>query len=243
MYTKWFFLDKALWNNSFSYDKRKNKKLYIPNIIKIKNFEEIKLQDDIEKIAFEDFDFDWNLSTNYGLKNFYRIPWKDKEIILVDNHNHVFYFWYEARKNWIITNGSTLYHIDEHSDLKDNKKYISKTDSKNLKKVFEFTNYSLNVWDYIIPAKNEWLIDKIIEIRNSYNIDSYLKNPIKNKNTSIILNLDLDFFEPNLDYIDYEIKKKVILDIAKKADIITISSSPFFIDQNLAIEVFKDLFN
>jgi len=59
---------------------------------------------------------------------------------------------------------------------------------------------------------------------------------------NIILNLDLDFFQPDLDFIDYELKKEVILDIAKKADMITISTSPFFIDQNLAIKVFKDLF-
>jgi hypothetical protein len=58
----------------------------------------------------------------------------------------------------------------------------------------------------------------------------------------VVLNLDLDFFQPDLDYIDYELKKKVILDIAKKADIITVSTSPFFIDQNLAVKVFKDIF-
>jgi hypothetical protein len=46
-----------------------------------------------------------------------------------------------------------------------------------------------------------------------------------------------------LDFIDYELKKKVILDITKKATVITVATSPFFIDQNLAIKVFKDLFN
>jgi hypothetical protein len=39
------------------------------------------------------------------------------------------------------------------------------------------------------------------------------------------------------------LKKKVILDIAEKASIITVSSSPFFIDQKLAIKVFKDIFS
>jgi hypothetical protein len=67
-------------------------------LIDAKDFEEIKLQDDFEKIAFEDFDFDSKLSTNYGLKNFYRFNIKGKEVILFDNHNHAFYFWYEARK-------------------------------------------------------------------------------------------------------------------------------------------------
>jgi len=67
-------------------------------LIDAKDFEEIKLQDDFEKIAFEDFDFDSKLSTNYGLKNFYRFKIKGKEVVLFDNHNHAFYFWYEAHK-------------------------------------------------------------------------------------------------------------------------------------------------
>jgi len=45
-----------------------------------------------------------------------------------------------------------------------------------------------------------------------------------------------------LDFIDYELKKKVVLDVSKKANIITISTSPFFINQELAINVFKDIF-
>jgi hypothetical protein len=46
----------------------------------------------------------------------------------------------------------------------------------------------------------------------------------------VILNLDLDFFSDEMEYIDYEKKKRIILDIAQKSKLITISSSPFFID-------------
>jgi hypothetical protein len=59
----------------------------------------------------------------------------------------------------------------------------------------------------------------------------------------IILNLDLDFFQPDLDFINFELKKKVILDIAKKSSIITVSTSPFFINQELAVKKFKDIFS
>ena len=54
--------------------------------------------------------------------------------------------------------------------------------------------------------------------------------------------MDLDFFEPNLDFIDYELKKKVVLDAFEKSDVVTICTSPFFIDQNLALQVFYDIF-
>ena len=241
MYKKPFYLKEALWNNAFSYEQRENKKLYIPSLIQIDNFDQIKLQEDKEKIAFEDFWFDDILSTNYWLENFYKIDWKGKNIYLFDNHNHAFYFWYLARNEWIISDNNTLIHIDEHADTRDNDKHLLKPDSKNLQKVFEFTNKLLNVGDYIIPAQQEGIIWDIIQIRNTSNLEDYLKNKDKYSD-NIILNLDLDFFQPDLDFIDYELKKKVVLDAARKAKIITVSTSPFFINQELAIKVFKDIF-
>ncbi len=59
---------------------------------------------------------------------------------------------------------------------------------------------------------------------------------------NMILNLDLDFFSPDLDWIDSDPKKKVILHLAKQAKYITIATSPFFIDQDRAIEVMRDVF-
>jgi len=248
-YKEWFFLDKELWNNAFSFGLRKNKKLYIPSIIDIdiNELDKIEIQDDKSKIAFEDFDFDDKLSTNYGLKNFYRIKVKWKEIILFDNHNHAFYFWYEARNRWLIWDNNLLFHIDEHADTRDNNKYISKEDSSDLSKVFEFTNYVLNVGDYIIPAEKEWIIWKTIQIRNTKNLNDYVSNYYwklldKTSDSGIILNLDLDFFQPDLDFIDYDLKKKVVLDAFDKADFVTVCTSPFFINQKLAIDVFKDIF-
>ena len=242
-YKEWFFIDKPVWNNEFSFEQRINKRLYVPDIIDldINDLDQIKIQNDKEKIAFEDFWFDDKLSTNYGLKNFYRIKIKWKEIVLFDNHNHAFYFWYEARNRWIIGDNNTLIHIDEHADTRDNNKIILKPDSLDLEKVFTFTNEFLNVGDYIIPAQKEWLIWDIIQIRNTNNLEEYIsKSKFSSKN--IILNLDLDFFQKELDFIDYDLKKKVILDAVEKASFITVCTSPFFIEQDLAIKVFKDLF-
>lgn len=244
MYKKWFFIEKPVWNNEFSYEKRKNKKIFVPSLIEAKDFSEIKLQDDKEKIAFEDFDFDDKLSTNYWLKNFYKFKIKWKEIILFDNHNHAFYFWYEARKKWIIWNKNILIHIDEHADTRDNNKFINREETQYLQKVFDFTNFVLNVWDYIIPAQKEGIIWEIFQVRNTQNLEDYLEKFGKNfiKKEKIILNLDLDFFQPDLDFIDFDLKEKVVLDAFEKADFITVCTSPFFINQNLAIEKFKNIF-
>ena len=245
MYKKWFYIETPIWNNEFSFEKRQNKKLFVPSLIDTKDFEEIKLQDDFEKIAFEDFDFDNKLSTNYGLKNFYRFNIKGKEVVLFDNHNHAFYFWYEAHKNWIIWDNNLLIHIDEHADTRDNFKNISTLDSLDLQKVFEFTNFVLNVWDYIIPAQKQGLVWDILQIRNTQNLEDYIaqKDDLKKNYNWIILNIDLDFFEPELDFIDYDLKEKVILDAFEKSDFVTVCTSPFFIEQNLAIWIFKKIFS
>ena len=243
MYNKWFFIESPVWNNEFSFDKRQNKKLFVPEIIEAKSFGEIKFQDDLEKIAFEDFDFDNKLSTNYWLKNFYRFQMWWKEVVLFDNHNHAFYFWYEARSRKIIWDKNILIHIDQHADTRDNDKIISKSDSKSLEKVFDFTNFVLNVWDYIIPAQKEGIIENIVQIRNTKNLEDYLQNFSNKKNNSkIILNLDLDFFASELDFIDFELKKEVILDVFEKASYVTVCTSPFFVDQGLAVEKFKEIF-
>lgn len=82
--------------------------------------------------------------------------------------------------------------------------------------------------------------EDVIQIRDSYNLEKYFTLDLKGKD--IILNLDLDFFQPELDFIDYDLKKKAVLDAADKASIITVATSPFFINQDLAIQVFKDIF-
>ena len=272
MYSKPFYITENIGNNSLSFDKRKNPKLYVPNLIKINSFDEIMLlKENPEKITFQDFWFDGELSTNFWLENFYEIEYNppltpafntkggenNVKIYLFDNHNHALYFWYLAKKEWKIKDWATLYHIDEHADYREPKTVLEKTD---LQSIFEYTNFSdINVWNYIIPAEKEWLIWKTVQIRNTQNLEDYLEKcrdtpcgyPENEQRgypqgvslqNNLILNLDLDFFQPDLDFIDYELKKKVVLDIAKKADIITVSTSPFFIDQELAIKVFKDLF-
>lgn len=233
MYIKDFYITNPVWNNALSFDKRENKKLYVSSLINSSN---IELWD---KIVFEDYDFENKLISAKWLRNFYKIKWKNKYIYLFDNHNHAFYFWYLARNEWIIWNNNILYHIDEHTDTRIPEKFISKEDARDLFKVFEYTNFCLNVGNYIIPAQKEGIISEVVQIRSENDLTNFSSNNLWD---NIILNLDLDFFEPNLDYIDYDLKKKVILDIAKKAQVITVATSPFFIDQELAIKVFKDLF-
>ena len=133
----------------------------------------------------------------------------------------------------------------KHADTRDPGKYLLKPDSEDMEKVFHYTNFFLNVGNYIIPAEKEGIIWDTVQIRGEGALDMYNDGEftdLQQEGRNIILNLDLDFFEPELDFIDYNLKKQVILDIAHKADIITVCTSPYFIDQQRALEVFKDIF-
>ncbi|MBW7954228.1 UPF0489 family protein [Candidatus Gracilibacteria bacterium] len=237
MYENSFYIEKKVGNNELSFDLRQNKKLFVPKLIEIKNFDEIIIGDEI---VFEDYDFDNKLISAKGLKNFYKFYWNNIEVYLFDNHNHAFYFWYLAKNNNLIQENSLLFHIDEHSDMRKPKNIIEKSNLNDLEKIFDYTNFELNVGNYIIPALENNLFSDVVQIRDTKSLLDYDFNKIYSND--IVLNLDLDFFEPNLDFIDYELKKEVILDIAEKSKLITIATSPFFIDQKLALKVFFDLF-
>jgi hypothetical protein len=63
-----------------------------------------------------------------------------------------------------------------------------------------------------------------------------------NANPNSILNLDLDFFAPEMDFIDEEKKISLIRYLIPQVKCITIATSPFFIDQDLAIGKLRNIF-
>ena len=58
-----------------------------------------------------------------------------------------------------------------------------------------------------------------------------------------VLDIDLDIFSKDMDYIPYEFRLNKIKELIKGAKVITIASSPYFIEQDYAIKVLKELFN
>ena len=127
MYNKPFLITDNASNNSFSYDKRKSPSIFVTDIID-GGLSDVQAGDEI---VFEDFDENGGLKSCTGLKHFVRFqhPTSGKPIIVVDNHNHVFYFWHEARQGGLLQNNSTLIHIDQHKDMREPSGYLSKQDS------------------------------------------------------------------------------------------------------------------
>jgi len=61
------------------------------------------------------------------------------------------------------------------------------------------------------------------------------------KSKSLIVNVDLDFWTSEMDYIDPKLKNQRTKEWMAVADFITIATSPFFIDQTLALRTLKRL--
>lgn len=68
----------------------------------------------------------------------------------------------------------------------------------------------------------------MIRIENEFQLDQY-KNYSPGANT--VLNIDLDFFAPEMDFIPEEKKFKLIRKLLPKVQCVTIATSPYFIDQ------------
>lgn len=227
---KGFSIDSEVGNNAFSFSQRKNKSIYVAPLIK-GNLSDLKVAD---HISFSEVvnQVEYNFS---GLNSFLHWKFNNKEVFIFDNHNHAFFFWAYAFQNKIIGFGETLVHIDQHTDMRIPDQLINKNSFQNAQNVFEYTNFVLNVGNFIQPALNIGLFKSIKIIDSSYAFE-------KDISGSIVLDIDMDLFSKDLEYIDHSLKIRKIKKYINQAKFITIATSPFFIDQKFAIEKIKELF-
>jgi DNA helicase IV len=244
MYEKPFSITKPVSNNTFSFDKRVSPKLYVPSVIE-GTAEDVQIG---HEIVFEDIDNEGFYQSCVGLKHFVKMrhPETGASMVIVDNHNHVFYFWYEAWHQGRIDRGMPLIHIDAHKDTRKPERNLTHEEASDLQKVFEYTNSVLNVGNYIPPAMQEGLIGALISVTSEDELfkigESEDYNPRHTEKTKFLLNIDLDFWAPEMNYIDENKSLQIIRKLMEKAAMITIATSPFFIDQKRAIEIFRKLF-
>ena len=224
-----FYIEKPIGNNIFSYEERENKKIYIPKLIE-GNLDDVKIGD---KIVFNEIDEEKEIKAK-GLKNMVKYNIDQKDVYIFDNHNHALYFWIKSLKKDKFNKGCKLVHVDQHKDMREPDDYSVNMDS--IEDVFTYTNEVLNVGNFIQPALKHNIFSEVVIIDSSYGFDLDIKG-------EYVLDIDLDIFSKDMDYIPYEIKICKIQNLIKKAKVITIASSPFFIDQEYAIKVLKELFN
>lgn len=221
-----FYIDKALGNNAFSYTKRKQNKIYVAPLIE-GTLGDLHIGD---KIAFSEMENETEKNC-YGLNSYLYFRYGKKDIFIFDNHNHAFFFWICGFLQNRIALNSTLLHIDQHKDMRTPEKPPPFTLQKelSLNAVFNYTNFELNVGNYIQPAMELGLYKKIEIIDGAVDFHKVI-------NFDFILNIDMDIFSSDMAYISDDIKLNFIKAMIKKSNFITIATSPYFIEQAKAID-------
>jgi hypothetical protein len=224
-----FYIEKPVGNNIFSYNDRTNKKIYVPKLIE-GNLSHVKVGNEV---VFSEIDFEEEINA-IGLENMVKFNYKNKDVYIFDNHNHAFYFWMKSFKKGMFNKGCKLVHIDQHKDMREPENYD--VDIDNINDVFRYTNYVLNVGNFIKPALYHNIFSEAIIIDSTYGFELDVDG-------EIVLDIDLDIFSKDMDYMSYDLRVNKIREYIDKAKVITIASSPFFIEQDYAIKVLKVLFN
>lgn len=237
MYHSWFYIREPTWNNEFSYPERialwSEWKIYIPQM-KEWTVNELKVW---TEIAFEEV-VDKKLVSCIGLKHFISTNQEAIPIYIFDNHNHALFLRYRHIKQlenieWI--KPFKVIHIDQHSDLKPNPNSINiKHNSPT--EVLNFTNYACNVGNFITSALDSWLIEECIQIRTETALHNIGKLDFQNYN--YILDIDIDF---RVGKNDIENDIKIIKNLIKNVSLVTIATSPYFINQEQAIQIAKTI--
>lgn len=233
-----FFLSSVCENAKISGCK---KMLRVAPIKKSDKYE--KLEIDYSYFAFAEKNQNGEMEYFHGLKNFLLIEKSDfPPIFIFDNHNHAITFRYYVVYTKKIQNAQ-LIHIDQHSDCWENKNHLELGwESNELENVFEFCNEKCNVWNFIWPTIESGIISSQVQIRSSM----ALKTLKINKDSNFFLDIDLDFC---LDWIGrnkinmekLKLLKNVFDEIWSFAKWITIATSPYFLDQQLAIDMVETL--
>ena len=234
----WFFLDTTCANARIT---SCDKFLRVAPLQKVDYYTGIQIEED--NFAFAEKNENWTIEYFHGLKNFLWIERSNlPEIFIFDNHNHAPVFrYYCIQKS--TSNSPTLIHIDQHSDCWENKQSLE-IKNNNFENIFHFYNEKCNVGNFIPPSLESWMISNQIQIRSI----TALQNLEMGGKTNYILDIDLDFCLKWIDrkQIDKE-SVKLLKDkfdkVSESALCITIATSPYFLNQEVAKKVIEELLN
>ena len=225
-----FCIDKPVGNNAFSYEQRENKKIYVPSIVE----GGLEALAEGEQTSFSEI-LDGVELNKCGLRNFIYYQKQNKNIFIFDNHNHAFFFWMYGLKEKMFDVGTKLVHVDQHKDMR-KPEHSFKCDFSDidLASAFEYTNFVLHVGNFIEPALELGIFSGVEMIDSEDAFKKTFKSPF-------VLDIDIDIFSDDMSYIDEGMKASRIKGLISEAQFITVSSSPYFIDQNKAISKIKEM--
>lgn len=227
-----FYICEAMGNNAFSYDRRELKEIYVPAAVQ-GSLADLAVG---QKIVFAEMEKGEERNC-VGLQNFVYFQLADRPVFIFDNHNHAFFFWLWAYKQGLLQGRRRLLHVDQHSDRAEPNTYfdLDENGGVDLEAAFNFTNYMLNVGNFIRPALRLGLFADVIDIDGLVGFESF--QPV----APVALDIDLDIFSDDMKYVNYKLKVEKVKQYLRYADVISIATSPFFMDQARAIELIHEI--
>lgn len=264
MYKSGIYIVDPIGNNEFHYNERialwSEGKIFVPNLIQwslaeLEEWSEIVFEE-VEPTKSRNGGMNNNtLVSCTGLKHFIQTSYKGIPTYIFDNHNHALFFryWHTAQLKAPLIKGKKsvdadggfkpfkVIHIDQHADTKPNNAELK---VQNLEWIEDFINTKTNVGNFISAALHNNIINEVIQVRSEHTLHNM--EPLDFQNYNYILDIDVDFWAclPGQEWkseqeikSDFEIIRKIVDNVC----LITIATSPYFMNQKKAIDLIKKL--
>ena len=213
-----------IWNNQFCFNQVENPKIWIADMIDW-TVADLEIWDNP---VFREMK-NWEVIEYKWLKNFIHIKNGNQSIYIFDNHNHALKYRINEYKLWNIPFWFDLIHIDQHTDMNQSEFELD----------LEKPNLDVyNVWNFIQPAIKSGLIKNVEQINTEYKLLNF-----KTDKNDLILDIDLDFWAPEMSIEKYSKTIEKAKNLILKSRVVTIATSPYFLANELAIELCKNLIN
>ena len=232
-YAQPFRIAEPVSNNVFSWEFESGGSLYVPACVD-GTLDDLAVGD--ETVFCDLSDDKKSLLKCRGLDRFVRTTWNGIPVAVMDNHNHALYFWYEARARGHFSTPVALVHVDEHSDKRP--AHVPLAADATPAQAFQYANRDVNVGNFIQPLLDSGFLSSYQWIADEAGCERVLASP---PTAPYVLDFDADFFSPNLDYMDWGLRVRATRELARRAAFITVATSPFFIDQERAIKVIREV--
>lgn len=190
--------------------------------------------------AYEMKDEFGTLQSYAWLSSIYALQWLHCPVYIFDNHNYALYFWVKYGGKYVI-------HIDQHSDMASNPHIFDAEQAHNDDYIRHFATEETDIGNFIQPLLHAGVLHHVEQVRSErklLNYESEIKLPDfgdSAAHTPYILDIDLDFRAPEMSIGEYHKTLEKTRKLFRSASIVTIATSPWFIDQSLALSILWNL--
>lgn len=227
------YIDNKTGNNVFAYEQRVasfgGAKIAIPALIDW-TIDDVQLGDDI---VFAEMDGE-DIKLCKWLRSIVRLSYSNRPIYVMDNHNHALYCWYREYLAGTIEKWIVCVHIDQHSDMKDPVWWIDEKKEHDLSYIAQYMNEVCTIADFIQPVLRSGLLSDCIQVRTEYGLLHFdrIEKPY-------VLDIDIDFWAPEMSIEEFDRTIEKTRQLIAGSSLVTIATSPYFIDQERAVEIVK----